>query len=815
MSSLENTYTLEDYFLKLDQKVVRIKLWIKDDKKIPTSCEWFNNKVPSYSITHKANSLNVFDNDIYKEYLASYQHISGHNAIGIDTHNIYQIDFDKVDDITRDKLIDLGIPYFESFTKKLPHFVFRDTKLKNPVNIFKFTTKTGGEGEILTGAWSYAKHDAKIYNVDIDDGDFIDFDIMGSGLFDIIVKEENKANSKMDNSVLGTPPTDLDEYAECIDIEKRINTKGCYCEWRNIVWALASADEYEIAKKLSMRGEDTYNEVEFDKVYNSYAKDKGVKLGTFFHYCKEDNEELYYKILNKYKKKVSVISAQTHYSKAELLYNNIAEYFINSYGVLYVWVEKQRRWVADTKKYHTQRILSTQLSEWGKDELQTINRYIVSDNGLQGDNPDWVKLNSMIKLNEMMPEVKNITEAFMSLIFKQEPSHTKFDADPYILAFNNVVCDIRNFVFRPLQKEDYITMTCGYDWVQPTDEQYNTIDIIFKQIFIDKEIKKCYLSVLFNGLIGLCPEIFVIANGNGRNGKGLINELMRSALGDYGYELISTALCDKLKDGANPSIANLDKKRFVTCAEPDSTHPLNTDTIKKLTGGGEINARKLYSDNTKTMLNCVLVLEANDKPTLGGNEADSDALKCRMMDILFASKFVDKDEDVDISNNKFKKNEYFKDNKFKNDHRCALIRYILRNGTPKIYKPDCVLARSKQYLMTNDKIYDVISSHTTPVTSEYVKVKDLYNYFKSTDEYVNMNKAEKRKYNYRYFTDKVKEHSEFKQYHKTRIDFTIEGVRTKVDNVLWGLAWVSDDDDVEELGHAWQGEYFENEDELH
>ena len=791
---------VEDYILNLGAKCCRLKL----ENKKPSKCKWFNNKVPSYTHTDKENSLNVFDNDNYNKYIFDKDDIVDHNALVIDTHDIYQLDFDNNCPETIDALIKLGVPYYLSLNKRLHHFIFRDKNLKDNRNCIKFTTKhSKGKhvGELLKGQWSFCRADEKIENADIsiDNADFIDFDIMNSDLILINTQTTNDKPPISKPSTTTTTTDELEEYAECIDVEKRINRRGCYEDWRNIVWSLASVGEYEIAKKLSMRGEDTWNEIEFNKVYNSYnRKTLGVTLGTFFYYCKCDNQELYYNILNKNKKKVSVISAQTHYDKAKLIIDNLGEYFINSCGVLYVWVEEQRKWIADNKLHHTRRIISNQLTEWGQADLLTLPRYIVSENGLQTDNPDWLKLKTIINQNKMIPEVKNITEAFVGLIAAKF-DNIEFDANPYILAFNNCVIDVKNMAFRPLQKEDYITMGCGYNWVQPTQQQYDLIDTIFKEIFVNEEIRKCYLSVLYNGLIGICPETFVVANGSGRNGKGLINELMRSALGDYGYELISTALCDKLKDGANPSIANMHKKRFVTCAEPDSTHPLNTDTIKKLTGGGEINARTLYSDNTKTILMCVLVLEANDKPTLGGNEADSDALKCRMMDILFNSKFVDKDEDVDTANNKFKRNEYFKEHEFKIEHRCALIQYILRNGSPAIYKPDCVMERSKQYLLGNDKIYECVSTMTTPATGQFVKVKDLYTAFKETDEYSNMNKADKRKYNYRYFTEKVKTHSQFKQYYKDKIDFTIDGVRTQAHNVLWGLDWLDDVENEDDI----------------
>jgi phage/plasmid-associated DNA primase len=48
-------------------------------------------------------------------------------------------------------------------------------------------------------------------------------------------------------------------------------------------------------------------------------------------------------------------------------------------------------------------------------------------------------------------------------------------------------------------------------------------------------------------LSGEHPEIFFIANGQGRNGKGLINELAFKLLGEYAYKLSIEVLTKEVK----------------------------------------------------------------------------------------------------------------------------------------------------------------------------------------------------------------------------------------------------------------------------
>jgi len=806
MTSPENTYPLEDYFLELDQKVVRIELAIKDKQKFPISSVWFNNKTPSYSITHKPNSLNVFNTDNYKDYLASYHHIGGHNALVVDTHYIYQIDFDEVDDITRDKLIDLGIPYFESYTKKLPHFVFRDTKLKNPANgrkppnTFDFTTKTGGKGEILTGAWSYAKPDAKLYNVDIDVGDFVDFDIIGSGLFDIKVKEEKPTNNKMNNKIENS---DLEAIAECLDIEKRLNTKGCYNDYRNIVWALASADEYDLAKKICMKGTKLYDDDDFEKTYKSFMKGEGITIGTFMHYCKEDNLVLYNSLFKKKSSSVAVTQITTHDDKAKALFEHYGDYFVFMNGLIYFWSDDHNKWFIDSKDLlHTKKFLTEKLRDWGEEENDNTEMWETKTNDkgktTKQISEEWKFLQSCIKANKQNPEIKNVVDCFKGYL-NHRYDDFKMNDKPYLLAFKNQVYDFKTKEFREQDKQDHITMSCGYDWIEPTQEQMDLIKKLIEEIFVNPEIRKCYMSILRNGCIGICPEKFVIANGGGRNGKGVLNDLMRYALGEYAYKGTCDTLCGKIKAGANPEVANFDKKRFITFAEPDVNYPINTATMKELSGGGEINARQLYSGKTETTLEAVIVLESNEKPDLNGTDSDSIALKERIRDVLFASSFTAKcDEDIDEGNLIFKQNTYYKTTEFQQNYRCALLKYIMEyEGVDEIYTPDCVAERSQEYLLGNDKIYGFVNNEIIPEADSWVKISDLYATFKNDDSYINMNKSDKRKYNLNYFTTTIQKHSKFRKHFKTDHQYD----NTRVRNILINFTTKEYEADPEDMIH--------------
>ena len=780
--TVQTTYALEDYFLELDHKVVRIELKVENGKKIPASSIWFNNKTPSYSITNKPFSLNVFEKDFYKEYLTSFEYIDGHNALAVDTRDAYQIDFDAVDDVTRDKLIDLGLPYFKSYTKKLPHFIFRDPTL-NPDKkhkTFDFTTKSGGYGEILTGQWSYAKPDAILYNTQksFDAGDIIQFDIVGSGLFDIKMKEKKSQNKEMDINSF----SNLEEISECLDIEKRLNTKGCYNDYRNIVWALASEKEYDLAKKICMKGTKLYDEDDFEKTYNSFMEDGGITIGTFLGYCKLDNTDLYHSLVKK-KNFVAITQITSHDDKAKALFEYYGDYFVFMDDVIYFWSDDYNKWFIDKKDLlDTKKFLKSKLTEWGDEEVKHTEKY--NEEGKITN--EWKFLKDCRRINKQNPEIKNVVDAF-----KEYLNHRKDDFDmddkPYLLAFKNKIYDFKTKEFREQRKEDYITMSCGYNWIEPTQGQMDLIKELIETIFVNPEIRKCYISILRNACIGICAEKFIIANGGGRNGKGVLNDIMRCALGKYAYKGTCDTLCGKIKAGANPEVANFHKKRFITFAEPDTQYPINTATMKELSGGGELNARQLYSGNTKTILEAIIVLESNEKPELNGTDADSIALKERIRDVLFESSFTAKcDDEVDTDNYIFKQNPYYKSTEFQQSHRCALLKYIMDyEGIDVIYTPPCVAERSQEYLLGNDKIYGFVSNKVIPEKDSWVKISELYSLFKLDDSYINMNKSDKRKYNLAYFKTTIQKHSKFRRHYREEHQYD----NTRVRNVLYNFAF--------------------------
>jgi phage/plasmid-associated DNA primase len=268
---------------------------------------------------------------------------------------------------------------------------------------------------------------------------------------------------------------------------------------------------------------------------------------------------------------------------AEWLCKICGDDFVYKDKELFVWIEKQKRWHQDDNKTSlTIEYISKRLTQEGKKQIK--KRGI--DKILDSDEPDNISKSQMelvkkITQLKILKHTKPIAESFLIKLVNRFDD-IEFDKNPYLYAFKNCVYDFKDKNFRAILKSDYLMMNTQYNWEQPTNDQVNEVASIFESIFPNKDARKGYASVLFSGLLGICPEKFVMANGSGRNCKGLLHDLFKSMSGDYACKGHIDVLIEKMKSGANPEVASFHKKRAIFFSEPDITHPLNVASLKEL-----------------------------------------------------------------------------------------------------------------------------------------------------------------------------------------------------------------------------------------
>ena len=415
-------------------------------------------------------------------------------------------------------------------------------------------------------------------------------------------------------------------------------------------------------------------------------------------------------------------------------------------------------------------------------KLTPIGRWIECDkknNGLINAFYDSVKpvvdklYSEVQKEDDELKAAKDIFGRIQSVKFQKdvitystalfEKSDLEFDSNPYLIGFNNGVWDFKAEpkMFRKYKPEDYMTLSVGYDWEEKEaiDETKNKmLNDLIKQILQSDEIVNFWKKTLGRCLIGINSQTFIILNGTGGNGKGILCDGLGSAtFGDYAYNFPISSLCEGRKSGANTEIALCSNKRFIFSKEPPNHKKMDNSTIKELTGGGTVNARVIYSSDTKTNLTGTLFMETNPKIAFVEEPSDAEIRRVRL--IPFNSKYVCEADEIDEQNNTFLQNPEYTTPEWKNEYKLVyfnIIKNALLEGDDllKVEVPHIIKEKTKSYLSRGIQLLDFITDEFDILNSDEVKeqkengehVLSLLQFttmFKSSDYYSLLNREDK------------------------------------------------------------------------
>jgi len=600
---------------------------------------------------------------------------------------------------------------------------------------------------------------------------------------------KNKMKSNIKNSKSSND--NLIKLLDLISLEYIDNR----ADWVKIVLACKKCEidqdkVIEISKKSK-----SYDDRGFFDVWRSYSDGMiTASAGTIHYYAKLSNPVEYEKLtFNDKIEKLIWNATDCDCARFYLKLSHGNHIHINKMNYFYI----DNNWLMIDKS--NSGVLRKNINDVLNKKITDFKWYAMSEPKLSNDDDFMKALSMTIKKINSTTGINNIkTEVISILEADGYDKEDVFDKLPYVFCFNNKAIDLQTNKEITITKDMYITQKTKYNYEEPTQKQIDLINELFNKIFPDPEIKRCYLSILYSSLTGIRPEKFIVANGDGRNGKGLINELLFATLGDYSYKLPVEFLTQKSKSSngsANPMLWGCNKKRCILSSEPEDGTSLQMGIIKEITGCNIIKARDLYSSDGDVNMLQTLILECNEKLRIAG-KIDNSVLE-RVLDIPFVSTFTSNLELVDEKNNIYPADTKYKTDKWKREYRCAMFKYIINNADKELYIPDVVIKRSNEYVMSSDILYTWINSNYTKVEdeNEYVKVKDMYALFKMSDCYINMNKADKRFYNKTLFNTKLKKHLVFKKCYKNNKQ-RINGVQVLCERIH-GYKLNDDDSDNE------------------
>jgi P4 family phage/plasmid primase-like protien len=330
---------------------------------------------------------------------------------------------------------------------------------------------------------------------------------------------------------------------------------------------------------------------------------------------------------------------------------------------------------------------------------------------------------------------KNII-AEMHYLFKQhEPNFiSKLDANPYLFGFKNGVYDLETCSFRGGNKNDYITLSTGYDYIEydESDEEIQEIYTFLKQIIPNEKVFQYLLKILGRSLLGINDEKFYILTGlSGANGKSTLINFLEYALGDYITSADVSLLTNPraISSSASPDVIRLKGKRLVSFAEPEYKDTLKTGIIKAFSGGDSIIARELYKAPISFKLQASMFMCTNDLPAI--NSCDGGTFR-RLRIIEFTSRFCDNP----IKENEFKIDPTIK-TKIKNWRpyfMTILIHYynVYTNEMKefgKIEEPREVLVATNKYKKDNDKCNEYMTECIREDNNSFETLRSIYNNF--------------------------------------------------------------------------------------
>jgi len=364
-----------------------------------------------------------------------------------------------------------------------------------------------------------------------------------------------------------------------------------------------------------------------------------------------------------------------------------------------------------------------------------INEYKKKLTGDEEDNINKMKIKKIKNIiktlktsnvkNNIVTELEELAQVELGCNF-----YDKLDSKMHLFGFNNGVYDFKNMEFRNGKPDDYISITCGYDYTAEHTNNYDKLNEFLNDIQPDK-IQLDYLLTYISTCLGgrNSEELFTILTGTGRNGKSKLISLIKKVFGNYAGS-VTSKLFTRPRPDANspdPGLLFLSKKRITFASEPEKTDNLNSGFIKFITGNDSALLRKCHGNNMHDFkANFITFLICNDIPNI--DEMDNAFYK-RLRCIPFETVFCE--EPKKDNERKINKDIESELDNYAQDMMLILIeKYkIYINNNRKLVPTAKITDFTNAYKDDVDIYHSFLTECTTDAESD-IHMSDLYNSFK-------------------------------------------------------------------------------------
>jgi P4 family phage/plasmid primase-like protien len=436
--------------------------------------------------------------------------------------------------------------------------------------------------------------------------------------------------------------------------------EGSYMRWKKVGWALKNTSDKLLITYIAFSSKSsTFNYSDIPNIYQDWMttnvrmnKD-GLSKKSLIYWARSDAYEEYERVKSESidfyinqtiyppegmsNKKGDERKGCADYDLAKVLYHLYKHEFVCVSIGRGKWYQfKQNRWKENDSGVSLRNSISEQMRSLYKKKHTELIRDVVDVDGEVDNVNERVKtsagrVSNIIDRLGRTSDKKNIMTEAMELFY--DPNFFEnLDSNPYLVAFNNGIVDLKTKTFRKGYPEDYLSLCTNIDYIKVDSVAHKqTIDEIndfMNKLFPETQLCQYmwdHLACSMSGLTMNQTMNFYI--GKGQNGKSALVSLMELVLGEYKGDMPTTLMTDKRAKigGVAPELVQLKGKRFAVMQEPQKEEVINEGIMKQFTSGTDtIQCRGLYEQKQlsyrpqfKVICTCnhLMGIKANDHGT--------------------------------------------------------------------------------------------------------------------------------------------------------------------------------------------------------
>ena len=452
---------------------------------------------------------------------------------------------------------------------------------------------------------------------------------------------------------------ELHEYTQILP--GKYYEPGSHLLNRQVAFALKHTDERLFLSWVLLRSKAS--DFDYDSIqglYNQWnkmgRKQNGITKRSIVYWAKQDAFDEYEKVKHTtidYFIEETLFS-RTEFDKALVLHKMFSDKYVCSSITNKTWhTFKNHRWETDkgmTLRLAISKDMYNLYAKKNESISEEMQQYDAND-----ERREYLKKKSKA-ISEIMIDLKktndknNVMREAME-IFYDKDFVKNMDTNKYLLCFNNGVIDFTTKTFRDGYPQDYITKTCGINYIEYNSENSemvktsNEIISFMEKLFPVENLNRYMWDHLASCLIGTNPnQTFNIYCGSGSNGKSILTDLMSHSLGEYKGTVPITLVTEKRNaiGGTSSEIMQLKGIRYAVMQEPSKDTKINEGIMKELTGGDPVQGRSLYCESEVFEPQFKLVVCTNTMFDITSND---DGTWRRIKKCDFMSKFIDEGEE--------------------------------------------------------------------------------------------------------------------------------------------------------------------------